>query len=181
MFLDAEMTDRYGIEKDAFLGFNSASQDEIVNGAIDALGMPENSGNLLDLTKAYVDGDDEKVNSAIGAIKSTASDGMGAWDKFKTWWKTPSNAYNSPAFKDRLMSSGRFHDMMVGKFQNDDAFKNYGNQIVDDYIGRTFKKDGWLFKIISSLAKNTGFSQSLISDKIRDMFPAAHNEQAPKV
>lgn len=180
MIVGAERIDRSGIEKDAFLGFNSASQDDIVNGAVDALGMPENSGNLLNLTKAYVSGDDDAVNSAIGAIKSTASEGMGAWDKFKTWWKTPSNAYNSPAFKDKLMSSGRFQDMMIGKFRDDDAFKSYGNQMIDDYIGRTFKKDGWLFNILSSLAKNTSFGQGMVEDRIRKMFPAAQTDQPAK-
>ena len=180
MIVGAERIDRSGIEKDAFLGFNSASQDDIVNGAVDALGMPENSGNLLNLTKAYVSGDDDAVNSAIGAIKSTASEGMGAWDKFKTWWKTPSNAYNSPAFKDKLMSSGRFQDMMIGKFRDDDAFKSYGNQMIDDYIGRTFKKDGWLFNILSSLAKNTSFGQGMVEDRIRKMFPVAQTDQPAK-
>ena len=180
MIVGAERIDRSGIEKDAFLGFNSSSQDDIVNGAVDALGMPENSGNLLNLTKAYVSGDDDAVNSAIGAIKSTASEGMGAWDKFKTWWKTPSNAYNSPAFKDKLMSSGRFQDMMIGKFRDDDAFKSYGNQMIDDYIGRTFKKDGWLFNILSSLAKNTSFGQGMVEDRIRKMFPAAQSDQPAK-
>ena len=180
MIVGAERIDRSGIEKDAFLGFNSASQDDIVNGAVDALGMPENNGNLLNLTKAYVSGDDDAVNSAIGAIKSTASEGMGAWDKFKTWWKTPSNAYNSPAFKDKLLSSGRFQDMMIGKFRDDDAFKSYGNQMIDDYIGRTFKKDGWLFNILSSLAKNTSFGQGMVEDRIRKMFPVAQTDQPAK-
>ena len=70
--------------------------------------------------------------------------------------------------------------MMIGKFRDDDAFKSYGNQMIDDYIGRTFKKDGWLFNILSSLAKNTSFGQGMVEDRIRKMFPVAQTDQPAK-
>lgn len=165
MFVNAERSEPCKTEKKAFLGFNEASKDEMIGNAIRLLSQPKNSKYLLQAVKGYVGGDDNAISSAM----DNAVNGMSGDDKASIWWRTKggADAYKSNEFMLALAGDKSFQDLLIDKFKNDKEFSAYGNEIVGNELGRTFKKGSLLYNVMNWLSQATGYGNSMITNRIR--------------
>lgn len=140
--------------------------EDAVNNAVAMLQSGKYNKQALDLVKAYEAGDQEGIDKAI---KSTMS-----------FWERLGNAvmpgdrtaiYKTPEFRAAMAKSKRVQDVFIDNFENDEDWKAYKNQAIDDKIkGWGFNKNGFLYNIISWLAKNTGIGNMMFNRNLRAKF-----------
>lgn len=116
----------------------------------------------------------------------------GVWDRWKGKFngKTLGNlkalrkAYENPqGFIRALASSQDFRDKVSGRFANDDNFKSLKNDIIDNeladtWVGRTFNRDGWIYRFIKWLGEMTGWTNRKFNSGLNSMFDYYANPQA---
>ena len=165
MIEDAERLDvGCGTEKRAIFGWNSATEEDAVNTAIDVFNDPKNHKLVLDLAQAYADNDRSKIDAAYKALSQNAY----VKDKFSKWWTGQSKIISSPEFRSRLVNSSKFQDALAYKMNNDKDFIGIRDGMIDDYLGRTFTKGGILHTILSWIAKHTGIGSYYVNKAMRN-------------
>lgn len=112
----------------------------------------------------------------------------GIWDGVSDRWKGKFNgktlgdlkslrkAYENPQrFISALASSQDFRKKVAERFANDENFKSLKNDIVDGelantWVGRTFNKDGWIYRFIKWLGDITGYTNSKFNSGLNGVF-----------
>ena len=160
----------YHTGKDLATSYNSATQGDAVNTAIGIFNDPKNHGLMLDLTKAYASNDPNQINDAYRNLEANVY----VPNKWKTWWTGQDKIIKSPEFRATLAQNGRFQDALAYNMNNDPDFKKVRDSMIDDYLGLTFDKNGFLHKILSWIAKNTGIGSYFVNKSMRER----HNNMA---
>lgn len=167
MFIDAELAGmEEGAEKKA------AYSDKEINEAVeDAVGMmddPKNSEHLMGMVRAYQSGDNEGVQKAFSGMVMPHREGWkGLLKPINLKKLNRLEMYRSPQFRAALASNGKFHDMLVRKFDTDKSFMALRDQMIGNELGKTFKPGSWLYQIVQWLSKATGFGRSMFNDKLK--------------
>lgn len=156
---------------------SNMSIDEAQDKVLSMMENPNNNRHLLSIVKAMHSGDNYAVDAAFKEMAKGAdpSDMMRIYGSF----------LRDPAKKRQLMDSvkrsQRLQDLIVSRFEDDkyaDSFGKYRNEIVNDRLSKTFKKDSILYRIISWISENLGLGKFMAKNSINTQFNKWRSEGA---
>jgi len=158
------------------------STEEGTRVVTDMMAHPDNNAHLLSFTRGFMNGGEDGQKAQDEALKNMAKslDPMASM-RLDRLSKDPKRAAE---LRSSVLKSKAMQNLMFDRFTNsqyDDTFGNYRNELVNNEIAKTFKKDGLLYKIISWIANNMGIGRYMTGNRINEIFAANRAQKTPAV
>lgn len=132
-----------------------------------------NQDALLNLVKAYGSNpnDTDAITKAYQGFTIPGTDKAKAFFGFGPVPKNFQAIASTPEFRARMAQDSELQDYLADQFNNNSKFRAYRDEQIDNGIANWLgddKREGWLFKVFSWLAKNTGIGNWLFKRNLRN-------------